>query len=711
MKIRKAFLKTAAFIFAFAVVGPVSAYAETYLYDDFEDGVIDNVKWFWSNGNEVAKPDSAEGKLNLHVTNASPDSILFFSYRPNTIKAKITVESVNGADGAYAGSNIVARWLADRNYAYNDDKRVVSRIGIKAYFGSGSMSLKIVAEVRSSEKVDGEYKFYSKKEQNAQIGTTYTLKMEKTESAINFYIDNSLFSTFNYQSCEGCSFPDCENCDCLELGEVHYTNALKRELFIGSYCDSSRYAEMISRVDTVSTDVQLHPNVEKAGYYQVRNPEAGVFDVPEKRYFVDCTNTFLKDSEFYFDYNKCPGGVNFPAFENIAPSGEFCSGQWSDLECAMISSSRVASLDIHGERNQGRQFLDALKGWAERDFLKDYIFQDCPTTPTQQDWYNVNWFLCTSGIVYSIVNDHPDFSETEKRAVNAWLNDTVRHHLSYSCENYSGRNNHLFWNGLMAAIVGVVTDDDAFFDFGVRTYLRALDMMDEDGCFPLELLRDENAIHYQSFALLPLVFIAEIAERQGYDIYSESRGAKNIHLAILFLMEIIENSVYFENKQNELYANPFVCAGDCDYEVSYNEQTYFDKSIWSKGYILSWVEPYQARFGNDALRVFLTNQGLRREDGIFQHHFTGGSATLHFHLPEPAGGGVDCASKLICVGTCTDDCDACVESISSGMNHVSQTAYVNRFLVRNRSLDEKQAEACKKIRIEIESGKLTLAGE
>jgi poly(beta-D-mannuronate) lyase len=49
------------------------------------------------------------------------------------------------------------------------------------------------------------------------------------------------------------------------------------------------------------------------------------------------------------------------------------------------------------------------------------------------------------------------------------------------------------------------------------------------------MARHENAIHYQAFALQPLVMIAQFAVRQNIDLYSYSQHGHTLKDAIIFL--------------------------------------------------------------------------------------------------------------------------------------------------------------------------------
>jgi poly(beta-D-mannuronate) lyase len=65
--------------------------------------------------------------------------------------------------------------------------------------------------------------------------------------------------------------------------------------------------------------------------------------------------------------------------------------------------------------------------------------------------------------------------------------------------------------------------------------------MNPDGSFPLEMARHENALRYQNFALAPLVMIAELAARQGTDIYRIRVIGHTIADAVDFLVRASAN--------------------------------------------------------------------------------------------------------------------------------------------------------------------------
>ncbi len=122
------------------------------------------------------------------------------------------------------------------------------------------------------------------------------------------------------------------------------------------------------------------------------------------------------------------------------------------------------------------------------------------------------------------------------------------------------------------------------------------------------MVRGYRALHYQDFALTPLVHIAEIAARQGYDLYSLEIDGKDLHRAVRFLAAAIDNpklvSRYTKATQ--------------DLGFSYHP---------AGG--LNWLEPYYRRFPDEQVARLLKTSMKTRP---ISHRWTGAS-TLYFYEP------------------------------------------------------------------------------
>ena len=145
-----------------------------------------------------------------------------------------------------------------------------------------------------------------------------------------------------------------------------------------------------------------------------------------------------------------------------------------------------------------------LSEWAERDSLLSFEYGE----ENKQAWCSIEWTTSSAGLAYSIIRDNPALDPEIKQQIEIWLKKVAQKQISYpGGSKFTCCNNHLYWRGLEAAIVGVVTNDNKLFRFGIQKYLSALKAMNKDGSFPLEMQREERAIHYQNFAILPLVYI------------------------------------------------------------------------------------------------------------------------------------------------------------------------------------------------------------
>ncbi len=153
-------------------------------------------------------------------------------------------------------------------------------------------------------------------------------------------------------------------------------------------------------------------------------------------------------------------------------------------------------------------------------------------------------------------------------------------------------------------MVGVITNDDELFRIGVNDYIQGINELSDDGSFAIEMTRHELALHYQNFAIDPLVMIAEVASRQGLDLYAYKAKGRDLHSAINFLASAVKDSTvvakYASEKQNMKTFTP----GDEE---------------------LAWTEFYQARFKKDPL-------GLLDKPIFYPRN--GGAITLLTYTPK-----------------------------------------------------------------------------
>jgi len=174
-----------------------------------------------------------------------------------------------------------------------------------------------------------------------------------------------------------------------------------------------------------------------------------------------------------------------------------------------------------------------LSRWAAAGTLLNYSYRE-----SSQAWYQVEWTLSSISLAWSVVQTDPAIPAAQREKILQWMHKVTEYMLDQDPRpgDPEHENNHAYWRALCATSVGILTSDDKLYRRGITQYVQAIGQMNRDGSFPLEMARHENALHYQSFALAPLVMIAELAEQQGIDLYDVRVHGHTINDAVDFLV-------------------------------------------------------------------------------------------------------------------------------------------------------------------------------
>lgn len=185
------------------------------------------------------------------------------------------------------------------------------------------------------------------------------------------------------------------------------------------------------------------------------------------------------------------------------------------------------------EAQCAQQQIDA---WAKADTLLDY-----DPKQSSQAWFQVEWTLSSIAISESVlVNEHSLDPAQVKRDIQ-WMNRVAHRTVDFD-KARKQTNNHHYWRGLAAVATGVLSSDNDLFNWGIGVYKQAINELDERGALPQEMARHERAIHYQSFALQPLVPLAEFAERQHVPLYQyRSPTGRTLDDAVNFFGAAVAN--------------------------------------------------------------------------------------------------------------------------------------------------------------------------
>lgn len=274
--------------------------------------------------------------------------------------------------------------------------------------------------------------------------------------------------------------------------------------------------------------------------------------------------------------------ITIPSFYGDNSGWRAAVTPFRDFEDA-VSNLAAANL-VAIDRRYADCLIDLLVAWAEKNALAKFNF----SSDYRQGWFQVESTLFAIG--HALAAIRPDVRERkdELAVIDAWLGKVANSHFAIpGSPGGTCCNNHYYRRALYAAIVGVITEDHRLFASGVGAIHSALQEATPEGALPLEMKRGKLAAHYQNFALMYLVMIAEIAERQGYPIWELEIDGKSLHLLV--------------EMNNRIMADPeFVLKYSGTEEVSLkyrDDMQYF-----------AWYEIYLSRFKNAQMETWIRSQ-------------------------------------------------------------------------------------------------------
>jgi len=242
--------------------------------------------------------------------------------------------------------------------------------------------------------------------------------------------------------------------------------------------------------------------------------------------------------------------------------------------------------------------LDWLEAWAGQGALLGRM--------SQQGGYVRTWALSSIVASYIKIQAAEGLDAARRQRVEEWIRQLATAMIAYygGRSGSDARNNHAYWAGQAAVLSGVALNDRGLLAWGVERYRVGISQVGADGTLPLEVARKSKARHYHNFALMPLVLIAEVAARNGMDLYAEAGGA--IHRLAGRVTDSLADPAFFERLTS--------VRQDWEGDLA--------------GGSLAWAEPYYARFHDGRLVPWLARYRPLR------HRWFGGDATLAYGVPQ-----------------------------------------------------------------------------
>jgi hypothetical protein len=280
----------------------------------------------------------------------------------------------------------------------------------------------------------------------------------------------------------------------------------------------------------------------------VSNPKASYVDIPQRHAQLSQTKD-PRTAQAIASLNSCLKMPPVPP-----PTGRmiihphYISGGHGPINPAEAEVTRVYNSFEHRVTAGMNQWLvtaskeeaqcaqQQIDAWAQAGTLLDYDPKE-----SSQAWFQVEWTLSSVAIGESVLVNESSLDPSQVKRDIQWMNKAAHRTVDF---DKAGKqtNNHHYWRGLAAVATGVISSDNDLFNWGIGVYKQGIDELDERGALPQEMARHERAIHYQSFALQPLIPLAEFAERQHVPLYQyRSPTGRTVFDAVNFFGAALAN--------------------------------------------------------------------------------------------------------------------------------------------------------------------------
>jgi poly(beta-D-mannuronate) lyase len=283
------------------------------------------------------------------------------------------------------------------------------------------------------------------------------------------------------------------------------------------------------------------------GAYRVTHPGASFFDIAARKAAVRASSHPIIRAEIaklrrdlgcqeFMDLPIIKGSLVVPMKYRNPEGWDIAAKPFLTFEDAvsrLAASQFVASDSVHGEC-----LVKLLDHWAKEGAFLDLNF----TRVGLQTWFQTEGSLLAAALAYSIVRNDVAGMDEEKRSIETWLVAAARHHLSRKgAPDGSCCNNHFYRRSAYAAMIGVLVGDDRLFRLGVSAIYSALSEATPEGALLREMKRANLAALYQNYATMYLVFIAQIAKMQGYDLFAVEVNGRRLDDVVGMAIRVLKD--------------------------------------------------------------------------------------------------------------------------------------------------------------------------
>ncbi|WP_313904448.1 mannuronate-specific alginate lyase [Ralstonia mojiangensis] len=237
----------------------------------------------------------------------------------------------------------------------------------------------------------------------------------------------------------------------------------------------------------------------------------------------------------------------------------------------------IAHLNASADKGDWTCALSQLRTWAEADALMGKIsgYQG----HYERSWAGTDFAM----VILRMPSDIRKRNQAQLDAIAPWLERIAIATRNAEAINHL-HNNLVYWAGLNLIAIGTATDNSDLINSGLLRVREGIRDIGSDGALAREVKRGDRALHYHTFALIPLVFAAELVQRRNIDLYRENDHAIG-RLANLVIDAVIDPASFKK--------------------ITPIKQALFP---WTFQDELCWMEPYYAHVRDPRLPALIASR-------------------------------------------------------------------------------------------------------
>jgi Alginate lyase len=287
----------------------------------------------------------------------------------------------------------------------------------------------------------------------------------------------------------------------------------------------------------------------------------------------------------------------------------------------------------------GAHMLRQLRLWAKSDAFLNVRGVTLGVSQQDDFWprYEINMIMVSVLEAWSLLQQDNVPSASDILLIEGWIGKV----LSFTTLTTSGGPNtpkEPFNIGYLEASLkmawGILQNNDAMLVDGIEKVYLSLHQMNEEGGFPREIARGGASYGYQNIVTMSVMYMANLASIQGYDVFAWEVEGKRLQDMIDFNVNSAKDPTVLENYATEFdyYWTPLPINFESSLAIDANGRS----SKYSHGKMFgAWFEPYLALFPSEKRRVEIDSillSGLERSRPVY-HEMVGTNTTCYFATP------------------------------------------------------------------------------